>query len=565
MPNNTTNYSLVKPLLSENYNIDIANGNMDIIDSEIKKGVSRSNGKAFNVMFPPLPLIGAKADGVTDDTAILNSLILFAFNNGYKNVVFPSGLYMIKPDGIGNQYGGISLQSNTLYDLSSGAELRSIGVSSNIYSVLNIINKNNVKVINGTATGDRNAHIGSGGEWGHVVCIIGSSNVMLDHVWAQNGWGDGIYVGEAGTEPCRNITLMKCVAHNNRRNGLAITNVKDMDVFSGMYINTNGTEPQFGVDIEADVAGSYLDNINLYNVYTASNISGGIQIVPHFIQGTSQLCNINIFGGKSENDGSHGGLVFVNGGIASNPIYGKINVSDYIVENPLYSGVSFLSWGVNSPKVNLKDCLVINPSYGKPYTSFLANSGFVVDIRTGETSGDYGNICFDNCGAIDTQTTHTLMFPIYLNTTDTGQNIDKVSVINPYSKNSLTEDTRPCQWPKGKGNVVYNPPVTFTMSSPVLASTSESMSGLEITSNVDADFNLPKANDCIDREFIFKSTNNVNHWRVVPQSTDKILPLASALAGGSPVVLFAIGDYLKIKSIGNNSWIILNIQGSIHP
>lgn len=35
MPNNTTNYNLVKPLASENYNINVFNGNADIIDDTL--------------------------------------------------------------------------------------------------------------------------------------------------------------------------------------------------------------------------------------------------------------------------------------------------------------------------------------------------------------------------------------------------------------------------------------------------------------------------------------------------------------------------------------------------
>lgn len=37
MPNQTPNYNLVKPLQTENYDVDVFNGNADIIDSEFKK------------------------------------------------------------------------------------------------------------------------------------------------------------------------------------------------------------------------------------------------------------------------------------------------------------------------------------------------------------------------------------------------------------------------------------------------------------------------------------------------------------------------------------------------
>lgn len=533
------------------------------INESLATNATQKNSASFDIKFPPIPLIGAKGDGITDETVIINSLLLNAFNNGYRKVVFPKGLFMIKPDGNGDQYAGLILQSDTTYELLNGAEIRSIATSSRIYSMLNISNKNNIKIVGGTITGDRNNHIGVLGEWGYGISIVASSNITLDNIWVQNCWGDGIYIGEAGTEPSTNIVLNNCTSHNNRRNGIAITNARDVTFFGGRYINTNGTEPQFGVDIEVDAKESYLDNINLYNVYTGGNVSGGIQIVPHFMNGTSKHCNINIFGGKSENDGTHGSVVFVNGASQTETIYGKINVYGYISNVPKSNGFKFLNWGVNSPKVNLKDCVVVNPSYGKLYTDFITNSGFVVDIATTEADGVYGNICFDNCGCIDTQASRTLMFPICLNVGKTTQTLDKISVINPYSKNSLTEDTRSCQWEKGKGNVIYNPPITQVFNTNVLATTADSLAGVEITASATINFSLPKANDCIDREFIFKATTNIP-WYVSPDANDRIYPTNALLANGSHVTLNTIGDYLKIKSIGNNAWIVLNLVGDIH-
>lgn len=37
MPNQTTNYKLTKPLVNEFYDVEVQNGNMDIIDENIKK------------------------------------------------------------------------------------------------------------------------------------------------------------------------------------------------------------------------------------------------------------------------------------------------------------------------------------------------------------------------------------------------------------------------------------------------------------------------------------------------------------------------------------------------
>ena len=57
MPTNTTKFNLVKPLKSEKYNVDVFNGNADIIDSQIysKTEVDTAlNGKANSVHTHPI-------------------------------------------------------------------------------------------------------------------------------------------------------------------------------------------------------------------------------------------------------------------------------------------------------------------------------------------------------------------------------------------------------------------------------------------------------------------------------------------------------------------------------
>ena len=61
MPNKTINYNLIKPLQTENFNVDIVNNaNMDILDAEIKKLNDRPVGATY------------------DDTEIKNSVALNA-------------------------------------------------------------------------------------------------------------------------------------------------------------------------------------------------------------------------------------------------------------------------------------------------------------------------------------------------------------------------------------------------------------------------------------------------------------------------------------------------------
>lgn len=74
MPNYTENYNLKKPLQEEFYNIDDHNGNMDIIDEELKKRASLDeNGKVPVSQIPSLSYIPTSQKGKANGVASLDT------------------------------------------------------------------------------------------------------------------------------------------------------------------------------------------------------------------------------------------------------------------------------------------------------------------------------------------------------------------------------------------------------------------------------------------------------------------------------------------------------------
>jgi len=62
MSNHTTNYNLVKPLQTESYNVDVQNGNMDIIDANLKSLAAQSLEKASLYIAETLPAIADRKE-----------------------------------------------------------------------------------------------------------------------------------------------------------------------------------------------------------------------------------------------------------------------------------------------------------------------------------------------------------------------------------------------------------------------------------------------------------------------------------------------------------------------
>ena len=255
---NTTKQELNKEINKKVNRTEYEN-NKQIIESNVNKNKDDINKlynelelKEINVL-----MFNAKGDGVTDDTVAINNAIDYAVENNINTVYFPSGIYMIKADAeeiIPNgSKGGINLKSNITLKLDDNAILQAISNSAEGYNIIRAKESNNIKVIGGTIKGERSNHSGSEGEWGHGIHLKGCSNVYIQsHI--IDCWGDGIYVGGDGStddsKPTTNLIVENTVCDNNRRQGISIVSGKHIRLLNSDFINTNGTLPESGIDIE---------------------------------------------------------------------------------------------------------------------------------------------------------------------------------------------------------------------------------------------------------------------------------------------------------------------------
>lgn len=163
----------------------------------------------------------------TNDTAAIQ----LAVNQveGAGTVLIPDGTYMI------DALTSISIKSDLTFRMSNGAVLKAIPNSAAAYSIIKIENAFNASLIGGTLLGDRDEHLGSGGEWGMGVFINSASNISITGMTAQNAWGNRFYVRGAS----KNITFCSVVANNNRRQGMSIISVNGLVIRDSVFQNTN--------------------------------------------------------------------------------------------------------------------------------------------------------------------------------------------------------------------------------------------------------------------------------------------------------------------------------------
>jgi hypothetical protein len=191
---------------------------------------------------------GALGNGTHDDTAAIQKAIDSLPADG-GTVFIPAGTYMI------DALKSVNLRSLMLLKLDPQAKLVAITNSSDQYRIVSADKLHDVEIAGGELFGERTTHKGTTGEGGHCLTIKGSERVTVRDIKLTNGWGDGISIGPVAVFQgnfivCKDVEINNVICFNNRRNGLSITNVLGIKVFNSQFLNTNGTKPQCGIDVE---------------------------------------------------------------------------------------------------------------------------------------------------------------------------------------------------------------------------------------------------------------------------------------------------------------------------
>ena len=213
---------------------------------------------------------GAKGDGRTDDTAALQAAFDKVGGTG-GTVLVPDGTYMV--DAVSNER-RLKIRKDTTLKLSPGATIKAIPNGALNYSLLTIANVANVTVSGGTLEGDRGQHTDKAGEWGMGLMIVeGAKNVTVSGVTSKEMWGDGFYVATA-----QNVTFCSVVSDHNRRQGLSVIEVDQLEVVSSVFSNTQGTRPSAGIDFEPDNVQQRISNVRVHNSKFLNNKGPGILV-----------------------------------------------------------------------------------------------------------------------------------------------------------------------------------------------------------------------------------------------------------------------------------------------
>jgi polygalacturonase len=340
---------------------------------------------------------GAKGDGSTDDSAAIQSALDAASGLG-QSVLIPktsNGTYVVGQQGV-NLY-CINVPSNTRLIIESGVTIQAkTGIGATV-RILSIASASNVYISGYGAfiKGIKSEYVS--GEQRHGVIISSSTNVYVEGLTSKDTGGDGFYIGAS---TCENVTLVDCIADNNRRNGVSITSGKRIVLERCKFTNQTGTAPQAGVDIEPNSNSDFLEDITLRNCYGYNNAGRGYVIASNALPGaTAKTININII--DCVDDGgtgtAEGGFSVEKLNVAGNTLSGQIVFENCVSRNCYTSSFSVRNYDATGVPIFFTKCVSINPTRTGVVTAQRYNAPFTVFNESADTGAStIGNVHIKN-------------------------------------------------------------------------------------------------------------------------------------------------------------------------
>jgi hypothetical protein len=238
---------------------------------------------------------GARGDGRHDDTAAFQQAIDALPATG-GTVRVPAGRYLIDP------LRSVRPRSRTHLQLAPDAELLAKPNAAERAYVIYIHQVEDAEVSGGRIVGDRDHHLGEGGEWGHGIQVKAASRITIRDMDISSCWGDGICIGGEWAPGRQRRVLSEDVViaavrcNRNRRQGLSIGGSRNVRVHDSEFSATAGTAPQCGIDVEPDAPDSTI-GVRIENCLMKGNASNGLQIYKRALEVDVVDCLIEFNGG----------------------------------------------------------------------------------------------------------------------------------------------------------------------------------------------------------------------------------------------------------------------------
>ncbi len=274
------------------------------------------------------------------------------------------------------------------------------------------------------------------GQWRHVLCFVECTNVSVLGLTLRDSGGDGIYLGQGGTErpPCKDVLIKDCTFDNNYRQGISVISAENLRITNCIFKNTSGHSPSAGIDIEPNESRNKLINIVVSNCVSENNQGRGFVVALHkltklsadisilFVDCYIKGCGRGLEVGTHSNEGPKGSVEFRN----------------CVIDDALSAGIWIVT-NTRSFDLRFIDCKIKNANSAnafpkKKYIFSDKEYSFPIVLRTRRQKAfeKTGDIQFIDCYVYDKKPRPA----IYVRTSYTGAINAKGTI---YVQNKLAE------------------------------------------------------------------------------------------------------------------------------
>jgi hypothetical protein len=283
---------------------------------------------------------------------------------------------------------GLTVPTGSRWVFHPNTVIRAIPGAASSYEIINLWDVSDI-VIEGAGAriiGERDGHVGSTGEWGQGVSLRGCSNITIRDLNVEDCWGDGFYVGVGTQNYCENVVLENLTSLRARRNGLSLISVKGFRCIDCNFSDTNGTAPQFGVDIEPNNTDEFLQGVLFERLRTGGNVGYGIGIALQALVGTSDPIDIRIV--DHGDDGSASAII----GAVDTGIAGRVEILRPVSRNANGPAIVLRRKASNGPQWTLTEPTAIDWNRSASANA-VTSSGIVIYAPNGDLGTEaVGNV-----------------------------------------------------------------------------------------------------------------------------------------------------------------------------
>ncbi len=261
-------------------------------------------------------------------------------------------------------------------------------------------------------------------EWRMGIALRGCRHVLIEGLRVESTGGDGFYI-DAGPNLgwSEDITLRDCVAYDNHRQGVSVISAENLLIENCSFLNTWGTAPEAGIDLEPDTADQRLVNCVIRNSLFENNNGHQILIYLKPLSAKSQPVSIRfenclarmrqtpaLAGESFPTNGIQGEAGIAVGEIKDDGPRGTIEFVNCVTENTSQEGARIYDKSSRNARVRFLNC-----SFHNPWTGSSAHPGgprapILLQLRHAERTASPGGVDFLNCYVSDPVSRPALWF-----------------------------------------------------------------------------------------------------------------------------------------------------------